>query len=151
MNDHRASCACVRVCSLGVNAHQTFAIDIDNLEGKERQRVERGLTVATGLFRLCAESGDANAQFNVGLMYKQGLGVEQSDEECFKWWQLSAGQEFPSAQHNLGAMYDAGKVVERDSKKAAQLYLQALAGGHRESDDDVISLAAYNLGIMYSM
>jgi TPR repeat protein len=61
-----------------------------------------------------AEAGDADAQFNLGVMYYQGLGVEQDLKEAVKWFQKTANQGNANAQHNLGVMYANGKGVEQN-------------------------------------
>ena len=61
-----------------------------------------------------AEQGDAYAQFNLGLMYGNGLGVPQDYKEAEKWYRLSAEQGHPEAQYNLGQMYRIGQGVQQD-------------------------------------
>ena len=61
-----------------------------------------------------AEQGDAYAQFNLGLMYGNGLGVPQEYKEAEKWYRLSAEQGHPEAQYNLGQMYRIGQGVQQD-------------------------------------
>ena len=39
-----------------------------------------------------AEKGDASAQYNLGLMYIRGHGVEQDFNEAFKWTKKAADQ-----------------------------------------------------------
>ena len=39
-------------------------------------------TTVLNTFRPLAEQGDASAQFKLGVMYHQGLGVTQDDEEA---------------------------------------------------------------------
>jgi hypothetical protein len=40
-------------------------------------------------WRPLAKQGDAEVQFNLGLMYEQGLGVPQDDKEAVKWYRLA--------------------------------------------------------------
>jgi TPR repeat protein len=40
--------------------------------------------------RLLAEQGDAGAQYNLGTMYAEGLGVSQDDVEAVRWCRLAA-------------------------------------------------------------
>ncbi len=61
-----------------------------------------------------AEQGDANVQYNLGVMYDTGLGVAQDYKEAVKWYRLSAEQGNASAQFNLGVMYAAGLGVAQD-------------------------------------
>ena len=69
-----------------------------------------------------AEQGDAYAQFNLGLMYGNGLGVPQDYKEAEKWYRLSAEQGHPEAQYNLGQMYRRGQGVQQDYKEAERFH-----------------------------
>ena len=42
-----------------------------------------------------AERGDAQAQFNLGVMYDKGRGVSQDDAEAFKWYRQAAERGLP--------------------------------------------------------
>ena len=62
-----------------------------------------------------AEQGDADAQFNLALMYEDGLGVPQDYKEAVRLYRLSAEQGFAKAQYNLGVMYANGQGVPQDN------------------------------------
>ena len=68
--------------------------------------------------RLMAESGDAAAQRDLGLMYAGGRGVEQDDTEAARWLLLAAEQGEPRAQASLGFAYALGKGVSLDYAEA---------------------------------
>ena len=72
--------------------------------------------------RLYAEQGDAEAQFNLGQMYREGLEVAQNYKEAVKWYRLSVEQGFAEAQNNLGLMYKNGQGVPQDYKEAVKWY-----------------------------
>ena len=93
------------------------------------------------LTSLLAKQGVAEAQYNLGLMYQDGLGVNQDYETAVKWFQLSAEQGYPSAQFNLGKMYEKGYGVRQDYEKAVKWYKPSAEAG-------VIG-AIYNLGVLY--
>ena len=63
---------------------------------------------------LAAEQGDAEAQFNLGHMYRKGQGVRQDDKTALKWFRLAAEQGHAEAQLVLGAMYYGGYGVSQD-------------------------------------
>ncbi len=65
-------------------------------------------------FRPLAEQGNAEAQFNLGLMYHLGLGVTQDYAEALKWLRKAAGQGHTNANFALGTMYHSGEGVTRD-------------------------------------
>ena len=75
---------------------------------------ERG-DYATALreFRPLADQGDAAAQYNLGIMYSEGRGVQQGDAEAVRWFRKAADQGNADAQHNLGVMYEKGRGVQQ--------------------------------------
>ena len=61
-----------------------------------------------------AEQGDADAQYNLGVMYYDGRGVTQDYAEAVKWYRLAAEQDIAKAQSQLGYMYANGQGVPQD-------------------------------------
>ena len=51
-----------------------------------------------------AEPRDADAQFNLGVMYQKGIGVLQDYKTAVKWYRLAAEQGFARAQNSLGIL-----------------------------------------------
>jgi len=43
-------------------------------------------------FLAAAKEGHSDSQFNVALMYEQGLGVSKNEKEAFFWYGKSASQ-----------------------------------------------------------
>ena len=52
----------------------------------------RDYATALRLIRPLAEQGDANAQYNLGVFYDNGLGVPQDKVRAYMWFNLSAAQ-----------------------------------------------------------
>ena len=65
-----------------------------------------------------AEAGDAEAQFNLGLMYYNGEGVTQDYKQAVYWYSKSAEQGDADGQLMLGAMYRDGRGVTQDYVQA---------------------------------
>jgi TPR repeat protein len=61
-----------------------------------------------------ASTGNAEAQFNVGLMYKDGDGVPQDYAKTAEWYRKAAEQGYPNAQYNLGVLYQLGEWISHD-------------------------------------
>ena len=80
--------------------------------------------------KLLAEQGDADAQYNLGLMYLLGDGVPENDAEAVKWYRLAAEQGNATAQYNLGNMYDLGDGVPQSNVSAYVWYSVAATQGH---------------------
>jgi uncharacterized protein len=72
-----------------------------------RQRGDQA--TALRLFRPLADQGNAEAQFYLGIMYDNGLGVPQDHVEGLKWYRLAAEQGDGSAQYTLGSVYFYGE------------------------------------------
>ena len=88
-----------------------------------------------------AEQGYAEAQYNLGLMYKAGQGVPQDYKTAVKWFSLAAEQGDAGAQLALGNRYYNGEGVPQDYKTAAKWF--SLAAEQGDAD------AQFNLGLMY--
>ena len=62
------------------------------LEDADAALKRRDYTTAVRLNRPLAEQGDANAQYNLGVLYDNGLGVPQDKVRAYMWFTLSASQ-----------------------------------------------------------
>ena len=61
--------------------------------------------------RQAADQGDAEAQYNLGVIYNNGEGVPKDDAEAVRWFQLAAEQGYAKAQFELGYKYRWGHGV----------------------------------------
>jgi len=74
---------------------------------------------ALRLWRPLAETGNARAQNNLGVMYENGKGVPQNINEAVRWYRLAAEQGYAGAQNNLGLIYAIGRGgLQRDPLRA---------------------------------
>ena len=92
--------------------------------------------LAARLLRPFAEQGDAQAQFNLGVMYDYGQGVSQNHREAVKWYRKAAEHGRARAQSNLGLMYDNGQGVPQDFVHAHMWFnvaAAALSGDDRKA------------------
>lgn len=70
---------------------------------------------ALRLIRPLAEQGDANAQYNLGVFYDNGLGVPQDRIRAYMWLSLAAmqGRERAAAFRDLIArLMTPGQIAE---------------------------------------
>ncbi len=69
------------------------------------EATQRGdFETAYKIFKPLAEQGDADAQFNLGMMYDYGKSVPHDYGEALKWYRKSAVQGDARAQNNLGSL-----------------------------------------------
>ena len=52
-------------------------------------------------YRKAAEQGHSSAQFNLGVCYQQGYGVEVDSKEAVKWYRKAAEQGHRDGQYKL--------------------------------------------------
>ncbi|HIX40560.1 MAG TPA: SEL1-like repeat protein [Candidatus Desulfovibrio intestinigallinarum] len=123
------------------------------------QKHEAGLNALKQL----AEQRDAEAQFRLGDMYKEGKGVPRDDDRARQWYakaaatfKIAAKQGYVDAQLRLGDMYKEGRGVPRDDDRACQWYAKAAAQGYDAGLNALTQLAEqgnadaqYCLGCMY--
>jgi len=77
----------------------SFAIPVlaGPLEDANAAIKRRDYPTAVRLIRPLAERGDANAQYNLGVLYDNGLGVPQDRVRAYMWLNLAAMQGRESA------------------------------------------------------
>lgn len=76
-----------------------------------------------------AQQGHPVAQFNLGVKYDFGQGVDKDPVQAVRWYRLAAAQGHGGAQFNLGGMYFEGLGVKRDLVRATMWFtLSAEAG-----------------------
>jgi hypothetical protein len=80
-----------------------------------------------------AESGNAEAQNLLGVMYDTGEGVAEDDAEAVKWYRKAAEQGHEDAQFILGVAYVTGEGVAENDAEAAKWFRKAAEQGHAEA------------------
>jgi len=113
----------------------------DNLKDGYAAITTKNYPVALAKFRLAAAQGESAAQFNLGLMFYLGQGVEQDYVKAVRWYRLAAAQGNAGAQYNLGVMFSTGQGVAQDYVESVRWYRLAAAQGNAD--------AQYNLGVMF--
>jgi TPR repeat protein len=123
----RSIIACCVFILLSLTSAAALAQSAENNEFNETQRLAR--------------EGDISAQFDLGLMYYKGQGVEQDYSQAMKWFKLAAEHGIPEAQFNLGIMYS-------DEKASWHNFTEAMKWFQKAARQDYTK-AQYNIGVMY--
>jgi tetratricopeptide (TPR) repeat protein len=80
-------------------------------------------------WRPLAEAGNPHAQFNLGLLYENGLGMPADAAEAARWYRRAADQDDRQAQAYLAEMYAQGLGIARDDVEALRWYRRAAQRG----------------------
>lgn len=76
------------------------------------------------------EAGDVDAQYNIGVMFEDGLGRATDYQKAAKWLTLAAKQGDSDAQTRLGLLYEKGLGVNADIEEAAKWYRASAQQGN---------------------
>lgn len=87
-----------------------------------------------------ANTGNADAQFNLGLCCQSGIGVQQDERCAVSWFTQASLQGHAPAQYALGRCYQNAAGVQQDARLAVTLYKKAADQGHAP--------AQYTLGVI---
>lgn len=80
-------------------------------------------------FKQLATSGDATAQFQLGLLYGTGSGTKQDAKEALYWLRMSVIHGNTQAQSNLGGAFSQGWGIVQDPIRAYAWFAAAAASG----------------------
>ena len=93
-------------------------------------------------FLLAAEQDHVDAQYSAAMLYQQGEGgIEKNEEQAVAWLIKAANNGHKDAQYFLGRRYEEGRGVAKDEKRAVEWLTRAAEQGHTE--------AQYYLGVKY--
>ena len=90
-----------------------------------------------------AKNGNADIQYNLGVIFANGREVEKDLERAAYWFNQSSLNGNAKAQYKLGYMYEKGLGVQKNIERAVKQFLLAAQKGDAD--------AQYNLGIMYKL
>ena len=101
--------------------------------------------ISEGL-RTLAASGDAGAQYEVGLRYAEGRGVARDPRQALAWFDKAAAQGLAPAQYRVGSSYEKGVGVDRDPAIAMGWYAKAAGAGNIRAMHNLAVMSAEGAG-----
>ena len=109
----------------------TDSVVVDKDENGAKSETAKTASAGNSLpeVKIKAGTGDAKAQFDLGVMYDSSQRVERDDKEAVKWYRRAAEQGHAIAQNNLGMMYGRGRGVKQDHAEAVKWYRRAAEQG----------------------
>lgn len=123
------------------NPGSTWQERITELDAGVAAYGKREYQTALKLLRKPLENGDAEAQFFVGMLYREGKGVVRDTAAAMRLFRLAADQGYPRAISAVGYAYDHGIGVPQDIDTAISWYRKAITANEPD--------AFTNLGILY--
>ena len=91
-------------------------------------------------YKVGAEGGDAHSQWQVGIMYYNGRGVDVDYAQALPWIEKAAAQDHPIAVGQLGVMYFQGMGVTPSWRRAREYWERASGLGHSQAVENMQAL-----------
>ena len=113
---------------------------------EKNEIVKRDYPKAFELFSNAAKRGYAPSQFQLGLMYLNGLGIKKNDGRALYWLEEAANQNHRRAQYHLGVIYRKEKSVQ-NFQKAVYWYKKAAENNLLEAQNDLAHMYLKGLGV----
>ncbi|MDO8840288.1 MAG: tetratricopeptide repeat protein [Parvibaculum sp.] len=98
----------------GGQPEAAYRLGLIYLEGNEAIGLKRNYVEALKSFEVAALLPRADAQFQLGMMHRNGLGVPLDRTEGLRWIILSAKKRYSPALAELGRIYFEGEGVAAD-------------------------------------
>lgn len=90
---------------------------------------------AVSILKPLAHEGNPIAQFSIGVMYDDGVGLPRNYSLAFKWYLKAAKKGLVDAQFMVGKFYGTGRGMSQSPAKAYMWYSLAAAGAYPRADD----------------
>lgn len=88
--------------------------------------IEKNPAKAFELYKKILEEGSyPNVQYEIALMYEEGVGVKQDTLQALAWYLVAAENGSLKAREKMGDLYYHGTFVEQNYAKAFKWYEQA--------------------------
>lgn len=114
-------------CSDYRQAHRAYAV------GKYQEAFE--------ILERLAQAGDSKAQYDIALMYLQGIGTQQNPQQGGYWMMQSAESGNVTAMVEIGGRYEHGVNTDQNLMAAFSWYRRAANAGDR--------IGRYRLALLY--
>lgn len=85
---------------------------------------------------------EPQTQFDIGVMYYKGIGVDKNPNTAYRWFYMAANQGHAQAQNYVAVMLSKGIGTKPNSSKAYTWFLEAAEQGCAD--------AQFNLGLQLS-
>ena len=125
----------------GMTGQESMKSQIKEVEGALISLFQDDYAGAVAGFKAAAKNGNPLAMNSLGVLYDQGLGVEQDYAESRIWYQVAIDNGSQDAFYNLGVLYAEGNGGEVDVEYAKELLGKACELGDTEACDYVKSLS----------
>lgn len=118
-----------------------------DLAAGERALKSGDYATALKEFLPLANQGNTAAQYDLSLMYRHGLGVQQDYKEVHRWSRLAADHGNVDAQISLAEDYGLGLGLPQDRKESGRWYRLAADQGNAHAQSVLGGMYEFGEGV----
>ena len=103
--------SCNQVKDIPGQVSEDIPNPVDDFTQKDRYKLglrwyQQGeYNIARKMWRPMAQRGDCDAEYAMGVLYFNGLGVRKNRDSAIVWWERAAAQAQPQALNSMGIVY----------------------------------------------
>ena len=86
-------------------------------------------------WKAAADKGQPDAQYDLGLLYAKGLGVQRDLQVAQQWYEAAAAQGNAQAEYSLAQMYAQGWGIPTDQASTLR-WMEMANGSNSDNQDD---------------
>lgn len=117
---YKGKWACTLFLSLSLISGFARADDAAMMREAQQAMSEKDFTTAFADYTVLAETGNASAQYILGLMFQNGLGTQKNNQQAIKWYKSAALQGNVSARKALEKQTAQGNMMAKDALREVQ-------------------------------
>jgi uncharacterized protein len=107
---------------------------------------DKDIARAVKLHKLAAKQKDADAMFELYVLYSTGQGVTLDEKEALKWCKKAAEMGQHRACYNMGAFHATGRGVKKDALESEIWYRRAADAGNGQAAATLAAVALTERG-----
>lgn len=119
----------------------------DRFRAGMRAHLKKRYAESRPIFESLAARGHVRAQFMLGTIHEQGLGVPKDLAAAARWYETAGAGGNDSAQYNLGILYRFGRGVPEDPVAAARWLRLAADQGHSRAQNSLSTFYFTGVGV----
>ncbi|MCD6027034.1 MAG: Sel1 domain protein repeat-containing protein [Solimicrobium sp.] len=127
--------------------HKNAADVYDLSSEQEVKKRDNAYASAFETFEENANHGCSMSQYELGVMFAQGIGVERNGKNAFLWSMAAYNQHHPDACTTLGDLFQQGHGVEKNVEFAIFYYREGAKRGSASACNNLGKLYLYGLGV----
>ena len=124
-----------------IKRSQSLLTSYENLTGDGADFLKEGVELleindaigALKAFNKASQRGNHEAQYRIGLMYRDGVGISKDDKEAAYWFRKAASNGHVESEYEIGLCFLQGRGVLQDMRVGAEWLWRAADNGHARS------------------